>query len=307
LDINVTGDDNAAVTSDPGRFKDANSSMYDRMVNNATTISNVWWNWGMNDPELAGQIKRVIPDFGRFDTDGFSEQLYYLALSGLPFDFDTYAGKSVLEVGCGMGQGLNFLSRLVNADRLVGLDLSAAAVRRANAVLSRGDALRFVQGDAERLPYEDNEFDVVINVESSHNYPDLGRFLSEVARVLKPGGYFSYLDVFTRRRSAQIDQLQGEIAGLEWIHERDISDEVKVAVRSRMEPYGRMRASARNKRRTYLGRQLAEHSKTLWNGGNFAGYEPTALIKLMTKLRIAPGTDLMVMESYRHQIARSTK
>jgi SAM-dependent methyltransferase len=46
--------------------------------------------------------------------------------------------------------------------------------------------LDFVHGDAEKLPFPDDSFDAVINVEASHAYPQLSRFLSEVARVLRP-------------------------------------------------------------------------------------------------------------------------
>ena len=54
--------------------------------------------------------------------------------------------------------------------------------------------LNFVHGNAEDLPFPDNSFDAVVNVEASHAYPTLSKFLSEVARVLKPGGDFLYAD-----------------------------------------------------------------------------------------------------------------
>jgi ubiquinone/menaquinone biosynthesis C-methylase UbiE len=46
-----------------------------------------------------------------------------------------------------------------------------------------------------RLPFMDNNFNVVINVESSHRYSDMERFLGEVYRVLRPGGYFLFADL----------------------------------------------------------------------------------------------------------------
>jgi ubiquinone/menaquinone biosynthesis C-methylase UbiE len=58
--------------------------------------------------------------------------------------------------------------------------------------------LDFVQGDAENLPFADQSFDAVINVEASHCYPRFARFLAEVARVLRPGGHFLYADVRPR-------------------------------------------------------------------------------------------------------------
>ena len=49
--------------------------------------------------------------------------------------------------------------------------------------------------DSEDLPFPDDSFDAVINIESSHTYPNFSRFLAEVARVLRPGGHFLYTDV----------------------------------------------------------------------------------------------------------------
>jgi SAM-dependent methyltransferase len=192
------------------------------------------WNWGMHDQELADEIEKLIPGFSLFDTDTFSEQLYLLTLRELPFSYEDYAEKKVLEIGCGMGEGLNFLSRITGSPRMVGLDLSQKAVDRANSTLSRLDALSFVQGDAENLPFEDGEFDVVINVESSHNYPDLSRFIEEVVRVLKPGAYFSHVDLFTAKRLAEFHGIKAGSTGLDWLEDRDISENVRAAIRQRM-------------------------------------------------------------------------
>lgn len=58
--------------------------------------------------------------------------------------------------------------------------------------------MTFVHGDAENLPFPDESFDAVINVEAAHLYPDYPRFLREVARVLRPGGHFLYADLRER-------------------------------------------------------------------------------------------------------------
>jgi SAM-dependent methyltransferase len=52
-------------------------------------------------------------------------------------------------------------------------------------------------------------FDAVINVEASHCYPSLPRFLAEVARVLRPGGHFLYADV---RRCHQLENWDATLA-----------------------------------------------------------------------------------------------
>jgi ubiquinone/menaquinone biosynthesis C-methylase UbiE len=62
--------------------------------------------------------------------------------------------------------------------------------------------LNFVQGNAENLPFADESFDAVLNIESANNYPQFRRFLAEVARVLRPGGHFLCADLRLRERVA---------------------------------------------------------------------------------------------------------
>jgi SAM-dependent methyltransferase len=113
-------------------------------------------------------------------------------------------GAQVLEVSCGHGGGASYLVRTLRPASYTGLDLNPAGVafcrERHNL-----PGLDFVEGDAENLPFVDQSFDAVINVEASHCYPRFPRFLAEVARVLRPGGHFLYADVRPRNRFAAWD------------------------------------------------------------------------------------------------------
>lgn len=103
------------------------------------------------------------------------------------------ANLDVLEISCGHGGGASYLTRTLKPASYVGLDLNPSGIefcRKRHLV----DGLRFIQGDAEDLPFPDASFDAVINVEASHCYPNLPAFLGEVARVLKSGGHFLYAD-----------------------------------------------------------------------------------------------------------------
>ena len=101
--------------------------------------------------------------------------------------------KDVLEVSSGHGGGASYLTRAQRPAKYVGLDLNGEGVEFCKSVHAV-KGLDFVQGDALALPFPEKSFDVVINVEASHCYPDFPRFLREVARVLKPGGFFLYAD-----------------------------------------------------------------------------------------------------------------
>jgi SAM-dependent methyltransferase len=102
-------------------------------------------------------------------------------------------GKKVLEVSCGHGGGASYLTRTLHPASYTGLDYNSDGVAYCKKTHNL-PGLDFVQGNAEELPFGDESFDAVINVEASHAYPQLSRFLAEVARVLRPGGHFLYTD-----------------------------------------------------------------------------------------------------------------
>ncbi|WP_406276817.1 class I SAM-dependent methyltransferase [Nocardia sp. NBC_00881] len=102
-------------------------------------------------------------------------------------------GRTILDVGCGRGGTVGLIAKMFDVE-IVGIDLSPEAVMFCRNNCGAPSA-RFDVGDAEHLPFEDKVHDVVVNIESSHGYPDLGKFLSEVKRVLKPGGWFLYTDL----------------------------------------------------------------------------------------------------------------
>jgi SAM-dependent methyltransferase len=96
----------------------------------------------------------------------------------------------VVEVGCGRGGNLKYLSRSLGDAVFVGLDLCGFMAR---SVVS--DRIFVASAEADKLPLRDASVDAVLCVESSHSYPDLGAFLAEVFRVLGPGGTFLYCDI----------------------------------------------------------------------------------------------------------------
>jgi ubiquinone/menaquinone biosynthesis C-methylase UbiE len=270
----------------------------------ATANLTAMWNWGLHDDKVAHAIEEHIPGFVDLHSDGLSEELYFFTLQQVPFDLADYAKRSILEVGCGSGGGLNFLSRIVDADSIVGLDISSGAVRQANAAFSRGRKLRFIKGDAEELPFSDGELDVVLNVESSHNYPDIDKFLGEVARVLKPGGYFSHVDTYTADRFTGMQRAKAAVRDLEWIHERDITQEVRASIHRRMAPgsFLRTRVEERTKSVPLPIRAQARSHIMGGYGAKFAGYGDSPQVRLMRRIgRVATN---LPWESYRLSVAR---
>jgi SAM-dependent methyltransferase len=102
-------------------------------------------------------------------------------------------GKRVLEVSCGHGGGASYIMRTFRPASYTGMDLNQAGIDFCRKT-HRLHGLDFMQGDADNLPFADQSFDAVINIEASHCYPRLSHFLADVARVLRPGGHFLYVD-----------------------------------------------------------------------------------------------------------------
>ena len=138
------------------------------------------------------------------------------------------ADKNVLEVGSGRGGGASYLTRYLNPKSYVGIDISETAVDLCNEI-HHLENLSFQVGDSENIPFEDEKFDIVLNVESSHCYGDMDQFMSEVTRVLKPGGHFLWCDL---RPGNSREKTNAHFAnsGLQLINKNEITDNIIVAL-----------------------------------------------------------------------------
>lgn len=104
-------------------------------------------------------------------------------------------GASVLEVGCGGGQLATRLAGRRPDLSITGLDLSAAQVARATERARHvSERVRFVEGSALSLPFDDRTFDAVLSVASIKHWPDPARGLAECVRVLRAGGSLAVIE-----------------------------------------------------------------------------------------------------------------
>lgn len=93
-------------------------------------------------------------------------------------------GKDVLEVACGTGQGLGYLSKI--AKSLNAGDYSEKILEIAQK--HYGNRITLRQFDAQNLPYKDNSMDVIILFEAIYYLPSAEKFISECRRVLRDRG-----------------------------------------------------------------------------------------------------------------------
>lgn len=93
-------------------------------------------------------------------------------------------GKDILEVACGTGQGLDYLSKLARSVKAG--DYSFDILRIAQA--HYGNRIPLAQLDAQCMPYANNSMDVILLFEAIYYLPSAEKFINECRRVLKSNG-----------------------------------------------------------------------------------------------------------------------
>ena len=109
-------------------------------------------------------------------------------------------GKDVLEIACGTGRFTVMLAE--RGANIVGLDISAPMLqqgRRKAQSAGVSDTVEFMRGDAGRLPFEDDEFDVVFAMRFFHLADTPAAFLEEMRRVARDRVFFDTFNSYSTR------------------------------------------------------------------------------------------------------------
>jgi SAM-dependent methyltransferase len=146
--------------------------------------------------EKAGKdLNRLTPEdlapIDQFHIRGRAATLELARAAGLD------ATKHVLDVGSGVGGTSRCLAKEFGC-RVTGIDLTDEYCRVAATLSARtglAHLVDFRQGDATKLPFDDQAFDVVWTEHVAMNIPDKARLYQEMHRVLKPGGTLAIYDV----------------------------------------------------------------------------------------------------------------
>lgn len=120
------------------------------------------------------------------------------------------AAKKVLDIATGTGDLAIAIAKATDA-QITGFDLSAGMLeigRKKVKEQNLDSRIEMIQGDAENMPFEDNSFDCITVAFGVRNFENLKKGLTEIHRVLKPGGQFIILE-FSQPESFPMKQLYG--------------------------------------------------------------------------------------------------
>jgi len=177
----------------------------------------LWWNQNPMSYDWHGTLP--FPEgskefFEAIDAQFFSSSPFYEG--SIPFErlipFDSLKGKSVLEIGCGLGSHAQLLSKAGSSVWAVDLTPKAVELTRKRFSLN-GLKAAIMQMDAERLSFPDRTFDFIWSWGVIHHSAHPDSILKEAYRVLKPSGEFRLMVYHQRSLSAAINLLRGILSG----------------------------------------------------------------------------------------------
>ena len=125
--------------------------------------------------------------------DLFGPRFYLLGLIGL-----LNQDWTVADLGCGTGPVAEALAPAVG--RVIAVDGSQEMLSAAGRRLSGHDNVELRQGELEALPIDDGQIDAATLILVLHHLPDAGKVVSEVVRVLRPGGKLLIVDMLPHNR-----------------------------------------------------------------------------------------------------------
>lgn len=143
-----------------------------------------YWNQNVANWKIAAKLEAGSKDFFQEVERYRFDKLHYLLKH---IDYDGFAGQTVLDIGCGLGTDLSLFAR--GGAKTTGIDIAPKAIELAEKNFSwRNLNSNFHIMDGQNLDFSDNSFDFVYCHTVLHFTADPAAMITEVKRVLRPGG-----------------------------------------------------------------------------------------------------------------------
>jgi ubiquinone/menaquinone biosynthesis C-methylase UbiE len=147
-----------------------------------------------------------------------------LALAKKLLEFVEYEDRTdFLEIGCGNGEVSRYIAKTYMGS-VTATDIDSGQIDANLKLKDRISNLTFKVADAVNLPYENDSFDVVISFGVLHHIEGWQKALSEMDRVLRPGGYIIYAEVIYPETISDMDKVSRFSFGLEAIDVDEIKE-----------------------------------------------------------------------------------
>ncbi|MFY0603885.1 MAG: bifunctional demethylmenaquinone methyltransferase/2-methoxy-6-polyprenyl-1,4-benzoquinol methylase UbiE [Flavobacteriaceae bacterium] len=107
-----------------------------------------------------------------------------------------HSPKTILDIATGTGDLALMMAKL-NPEKVIGLDISKGMLEVGKTKIAKAnlsDTIDMIVGDSENMPFDDNTFDAITVSFGVRNFANLDKGLTEINRVLKPGGTFVVLE-----------------------------------------------------------------------------------------------------------------
>lgn len=147
---------------------------------------------------------------------GATDAMRRLIIAPLRKHFNTTDGKGLtfLEIAAGTGSTTRFIRLAFPKAKIVALDLSEPYLKKAQKRLAKYSRIDYVQGDGGDLPFESKHFDAVFSVFMYHELPLDARkaVLAESKRVLKPGGFFGFVDSIQLNDASELKSVMADFS-----------------------------------------------------------------------------------------------
>jgi ubiquinone/menaquinone biosynthesis C-methylase UbiE len=170
------------------------------MDNLDDNIVSKYWDggWKKRNVEIEDLVNSSLDDLRKKAQERLDLHMKQKGMGSLfsnEINFEKFNNKKLLNIGCGTGLEANIFLCNSSVD-ITAIDITNEAIKNTKKILNthkRGEAIR---ANAERMPFEDNSFDIVYSSGVIHHAESTENCVDEIYRVLKPGGV-AYIGLYS--------------------------------------------------------------------------------------------------------------